>query len=111
MNSGLSIETIEHELDQAKSARQAGKEGRARVCARRAAGWAVVVYRRRLGEDVKDEHVLRNLAWLQAKNTDEQVRLASIRLSTRVKPDHQLPHDEDPLADARLIVAHLLGYN
>jgi hypothetical protein len=109
MNTKLSLQTIEAELNQAEAARHAGKEGRARVCARRAAGWAVVVYRRRLGEEIEDENVLRNLAWLQNENTDDTIKQAANRLMTRVKPDHHLPHAEDPLDDASLIVAHFLG--
>lgn len=104
------METIEHELSQAKAARDSGKEGRARVCARRAAGWAVVLYRRRSGEDIEDEHVLRHLAWLQDQHSNERLRSAASRLGIRVNPDHQLPHEEDPLEDARLIVTRLLGF-
>lgn len=38
------IQKISHELAQAAKARAEGNEGRARVCARRAAGWAIEAY-------------------------------------------------------------------
>jgi hypothetical protein len=109
MRSELTPEVIQKELNQAEAARLSKQEGRARVCARRAAGWAVVVYRRRLGEDIEDENVLHNLAWLQDEHADQRLRLAASRLMARVRTDHTLPHEEDPLVDAQLIVGNLLG--
>lgn len=111
MQSDLDVKTIQQELRQAESARQSGNEGRARVCARRAAGWAVVVYRRQLGEAVDDENALRNLTWLQEVHSDERLQAAASRLMARVTKDHHLPHPEDPLEDARLTLSILLGDN
>jgi hypothetical protein len=40
----------------------------------------------------------------------EGVREAAARLTVRITEDHQLPHAEDPLGDARLILV-ALGYS
>ncbi len=37
----------------------------------------------------------------------ENVREAAARLTVRVAEDHQLPHAEDPLGDARVILVAL----
>jgi len=97
---------IEAELAYARAARLQGKEGRARVCARRAAGWAIAAHfsqGRPLG-------ALSQLRWLE-KNDEapEQLRSAAGRLTEQVTEDHELPHSEDPLRDAEFIVAELLG--
>ena len=107
MNS-IDQKLILEELAQANQARQGGNEGRARVCARRAAGWAVVYYRRRAGELVENENALDNLNWLADEVGDPQIQAASRRLLTRVQPDYTLPHEEDPLQDAQAIVEALL---
>ncbi len=96
---------IEAELAYARAARKQGKEGRARVCARRAAGWAISArysHARPLG-------ALAQLRWLE-KNDEapEQLRSAAGRLTEQVTEDHELPHSEDPLQDAEFIVAELL---
>lgn len=44
------IQKISHELTQAAQARADGNEGRSRVCARRAAGWAIEAYLKDKGE-------------------------------------------------------------
>jgi hypothetical protein len=95
---------IEAELDYAARARAHGKEGRARVCARRAAGWAVGAYRRRQSGG-PEQAALAHLRWLRAASDQpETLRLAASRLLAQVDRDHRLPHPEDPLQDARLII-------
>ncbi len=97
---------IEAELAYARAARKQGKEGRARVCARRAAGWAIAAHYshgRPLG-------ALSQLRWLETNDdASEQLRSAAGRLTEQVTEDHELPHSEDPLQDAEFIVAELLG--
>lgn len=98
-------EKIEEELRQASHWRTEGNEGRARVCARRAAGWAVGNYRRRSSHTDVDDDAYKQLIWLRDQ-TDEnrQLREAADRLCTKVREDFELPHNEDPLEDARLII-------
>ncbi|GMR11456.1 MAG: hypothetical protein BMS9Abin28_2288 [Anaerolineae bacterium] len=97
---------IEAELAYARATRKHGKEGRARVCARRAAGWAIAAHfpnSRQLG-------AYSLLHWLES-NTEvsQDLRSAAGRLTEQVTEDHELPHSEDPLKDAELIVVGLLG--
>lgn len=95
---------IESEMAYARAAREHGKEGRARVCARRAAGWAVAA---RFPE-VPHRGALNLLRWLESEGPGE-LRAAAGRLTAQVDLEHALPHDEDPLEDAAQIVSGLLG--
>ncbi|MCH8095225.1 MAG: hypothetical protein IH953_11605 [Chloroflexi bacterium] len=96
---------IEAELAYARAARKHGKEGRARVSARRAAGWAVATHY----PDTSQRDAYSLLLWLE-RNTEvsRELRSAAGRLTEQVKEDHQLPHSEDPLEDAEMIVVGLL---
>jgi len=96
---------IETELAQAHKAREAGNEGQARVCARRAAGIAIREwYRRRFGTGWHGD-ALKQLQRLQEDVlVPERVREAARRLTTRVDFDHTLPFEDDPIEDARGIV-------
>lgn len=96
---------IEAELAYARAARIHGKEGRARVSARRAAGWAVAAHYPNTSQ--RDAYSL--LQWLE-RNSDvsRELRSAAGRLTEQVKENHQLPHPEDPIEDAEMIVVGLL---
>lgn len=96
---------IEAELAYARAARKHGKEGRARVSARRAAGWAVAAHY----PDTSQQDAYSLLQWLE-RNTEvaRELRSAAGRLTEQVNEDHQLPHPEDPLEDAEMIVVGLL---
>jgi HEPN domain-containing protein len=96
---------VEAELSRAERARRAGQEGRARVCARRAAGWSLQgYYRRRTGRPAP-ANALDLLRWLQRDvEAPQHLRLAAGRLTARVTQDFRLPHQQDPLDDARRIV-------
>jgi hypothetical protein len=97
---------IAAEMRRAVASRAAGNEGRARVCARRAAGFGLALV---WGSSERPNayDLLRRAA--DDPSLTEAVRQASARLSVRVTQAHQLPHLEDPLADARLILG-VLGY-
>ena len=102
---------IQDELAYARAAREHGKEGRARVCARRAAGWAIAIHyadqQSTLAE--RPRSALSQLRWLGAhKGTPLNLRKAANRLTEQINVDHDLPHEEDPLEDAELIVRELL---
>jgi hypothetical protein len=104
--------TIHKEFENANRARVDGNEGRARVCARRAAGWAVS-FTRSLNEGREIEaNAYEMLQWLaQQADAPDAIRSAATRLAARVSLDHTLPFPEDPLEDARMIVEALLGVN
>jgi len=102
--------TIHEELKDANRARIDGNEGRARVCARRAAGWAVSFTRSLTEECEIESNAYSMLQWLtQQADATDAVRSAAKRLTARVNHDHTLPFPEDPLEDARMIVEALLG--
>jgi len=104
-------ERILDELRKAWQERHEGHEGKARVCARRAAGWAVgELYRRRaLTADVPSS-VIGLLAWFrELEEVSPDLREAANRLTRRVRLDHTLPHAQDPLDDAEQIVRAILG--
>ncbi len=104
-NIGEQDEKIKGELRQASHWRVEGNEGRARVCARRAAGWAVGNYRRRSSHVDVDDDAYKHLIWIKDQtDKDQQIRDAADRLCTKVREDFELPHDEDPLVDARVII-------
>ena len=96
---------IEAELARGHAA-EAGNPGRARVCARRAAGWAVRAwYQQREGPGWGGD-ALKQLHRLRAEPAvPTALRAAAERLTTKVGHEHQLPFSDDPLADARGIVA------
>lgn len=109
-NDGLGREIAE--LEAAAQTRLQGNEGRARVQARRAAGWAVGrFYARRFG-DAAQRSAYTMLRWLNEQpDIDPALRAAAGRLITRVNHDHRMPFVEDPLDDARRIVETLNQYN
>ena len=97
---------IDAELAYARAARDHGKEGRARVCARRAAGWAIAAHYPNSGR----RGALSQLRWLKSNDeVSEELRSAAGRLTEQVTQDHELLHAKDPLKDAEIIVAYLLG--
>lgn len=101
---------VEAELEAARRARAAGNEGRARVCARRAAGRAIQVYYRQVEGPGWDGDALKQLERLRADGAvPEPVRQAAARLTAVVDFDHRLPFPEDPLEDARRLIAFAGG--
>jgi hypothetical protein len=104
------VDTIRAELQTAVEARREGNEGKARVCARRAAGWALGPYLQDQEGSPGSSNALAALAWLQTDQRSPQaIREAAGRLRTRIRRDHTLPFDEDILEDAVTIVSHFLG--
>jgi hypothetical protein len=97
---------ISAELAAGRHAQQSGNPGRARVCARRAAGLGIKAWYQRRGDSRWRGDAMRQLARLRGDPvTPAPVRAAAERLTTKVDLDHQLPFDDDPLADAELILA------
>ena len=97
---------IEQELMAARLAQAAANAGRARVCARRAAGWAVRAwYQAREGPGWAGD-ALKQLRRLSADAAaPEAVRQAAARLVTKVDHEHRVPFDDDPVVDAEKIVS------
>jgi hypothetical protein len=99
---------IEDELEKAERARQAGNEGRARVCARRAAGMAARTFLARRGVPLHDNSAytaLQTLAELPA--LDASLVEAALHLTVRVTEQFTLPVEADLIADARKLIGGL----
>jgi len=99
---------IAAELEKAERARLSGNEGRARVCARRAAGM--------MAQDFLARHTLRlrnpgAYAALQAlvefPGLAPDLREAAIHLTSRVDEAFTLPANVDLIADARKLIGGL----
>jgi hypothetical protein len=96
-------------MNDARSSRARGNEGRARVCARRAAGLAIGSYLEAQSIRVGHRNAYLLLqAFSELKQVPDRLREAAARLTVQVKEDHNLPHEQDPLEDAQLIIAAIL---
>jgi hypothetical protein len=100
---------IDAELEYARKVRAEGNEGMARVCARRAAGWAIGVYQKEhLGIENIHHSAYYLLNWFQLQeHIKPEDREAAIRLTTQITESHELPHPEDPILDAQQIINSL----
>ncbi|MBU6432180.1 MAG: hypothetical protein KJS98_02550 [Nitrospirae bacterium] len=99
---------IEQELAAAEAARQDRNDGKARVCARRAVGLAVEAWFAQLPIPRRRGDAMAHLRQIQQDGTFPlPIRQAAERLSTPVTRQHAAPFTTNPVADARLIIAHL----
>jgi hypothetical protein len=101
---------FEDELDNAEKARARGNEGRARVCARRAAGIAIREYLLRNGRSLGSAGTLDLFEELKRRlelPADLLQRLDHLTL--RVDAGFNLPENVDLIMDARLVARELLG--
>jgi len=97
------------EIDQANAARQAGKEGMARVCARRAAGIVAAEYLRRRSLPNLGPSVYERLKYLKSLD-DLPAGVPEVieHFLIRVRPDHTLPVDADLIDEAHWLADALL---
>ena len=100
---------FEAELDRARKARLAGNEGRARVCARRAAGLAARRYFESKGLNMPKAGALDRLKrlWLDPELPPETLQVID-HLTESVDEAFRLPPGVDLIADARRL-STLLG--
>jgi hypothetical protein len=99
---------IQEELLLAKQSRLEGNEGRARVCARRAAGAAAQHYLLKEGITDRSENVLESLQTIKDKlSLPERVATAVIWLLQRVDLDHNLPSEVDLINEAEIVIAYV----
>jgi uncharacterized protein (UPF0147 family) len=106
--SNLSKE-VKSELELAVEVRSTGNEGKARVHARRAAGWAIRSWYARQGCRKKGQSAF---SYLQSVSNDSSVpghiREAVSHLILRITVHHELPIETDILDDARLVVRYFI---
>jgi hypothetical protein len=99
---------IEAELKNAESARLAGNEGRARVCARRAAGIAARSFLTRHGAGIRKDSAYESLKMLAAyPGLAPDLQSAAGHLITRVTEEFTLPQNVDLIAEARKLIGGL----
>jgi hypothetical protein len=98
------------ELKQAELSRQAGNEGRARVCARRAAGHIIKEYYRRKGTVSLGEGAYSRIQHLSTQpGISDHTREILKRLMLRVTPEYKLPVEADLISDVRMLAKDLIG--
>jgi hypothetical protein len=99
---------MESELQNAERARLAGNEGRARVCARRAAGIAARNFLARHALRLRDHSAYTALQVLaEYPGLAPDLRIATRHLVTRVTEEFTLPVDADLIDDARKLIGGL----
>jgi hypothetical protein len=98
------------ELDMARTARKNGNEGRARVCARRAAGHIIGEYLTRNKIDFETGSALERLRYIySAADTAPEVRETANHFLVHTTPEYELPIAADLIADVDLLANQLLG--
>jgi hypothetical protein len=105
-------EAITQELARGAAARQRGNEGMARVCARRAAGWAVQAYLGQRGVDLNTTSVLEHFRYMQKDASQAELlplleHLLQPKLRPNIEEDSYFPDGIDLLADANKLIALL----
>ena len=99
---------IADELGKAETARAAGNEGKARVCARRAAGEAIRAYLGPQNLPVGMSSAYDLLGYIQLlEEVPLRIKDAALLLRQRVDADHQLPVEADLIIEARILAAGL----
>jgi len=103
---------IQEELLLAKQSRIEGNEGRARVCARRAAGAAVQQYLKRKGLSEKKDNILESLILFRRLiELPDRVDSAVDWLTKRVNQDYILPPEIDLIKEAGVVLKYLELYD
>ncbi|MEX1143576.1 MAG: hypothetical protein WEC16_01955 [Anaerolineales bacterium] len=106
-------ERVEGELETADAARARGNEGMARVCARRAAGWAAEAYLQERGQGLSSPSVLEQMRHLvkvgdlQPELMGKVEHLLTPKRKDAEGGDSYFPLDVDLVAEARGLIAAL----
>ena len=100
---------LDSEFEQAAVARTKGKEGKARVCCRRAAGIAIREYFYQCGETFTGKSSIELIKSLSnLPETSPDIIEICNHLTLRVSEDFTLPADVDLLEETRLLCKVLL---
>ena len=103
-------ELANQELDTARAARNSGNEGRARVCARRAAGHVIGEYLSRNEIDFYNDSALERLRYMHSSpDISSSQREIIGHFLVHTTPEHKLPIDADLIEDVQLMARQLLG--
>jgi hypothetical protein len=99
---------FDDEISRGQAARAGGNEGRARVCARRAAAIALREYLESSGSDTSGMDAFRLLNRVRDQpGLPAEVRETLDHLVTRVEPGGAFPIPADLLADAQMLANQL----
>ena len=99
------LEQIEHELSTAREALKIGNEGKARVCARRAAGQAITWFLSKYPRPHWQADAMNQLLNMKSDETfPDNVRNAALRLTTKISERFTYPFSNDPIDDAKTII-------
>jgi len=100
------------EVQQAENARASGNEGKARVCARRAAGIAVGEYFKHRGITPPDSSAYNILKFFYSDpDAPNDARTITGHFLERVDTDFTLPGEIDLIQDARWLAQKLVLHN
>lgn len=100
---------FDREIENAEAARALGNEGKARVCARRAAGAVAGEYFARLGAPSGSPSAYQNLQRLRDHaEIPAHIRQITDHFLERINEAHGLPSDADLIADAHRLANELL---
>jgi hypothetical protein len=100
--------TVE-ELKQAENSRQQGNEGRARVCARRAAGHVAGEYLGRCGMQVDTMNALTRLKVMLTRTELSPQTMSTLEhFLIHTTPEHNLPMEADLIEDVKFLARELL---
>lgn len=103
------LESIEKELLTAREAQAAGNSGKARVCARRAAGRAIAWFLTKHPHPDWGPDALSQLKHLKDEpGFSQECREAAARLASRVSEDFEYQFSSDPLEDAGIIIQTMM---
>lgn len=92
----------------AEQTRSEGNEGRARVCARRAAGLAIRAYYRARGDSLVESNAYSLLRRLRADaNIPQEWKSITDTLLIRVEKDYSFPSQADVLAETRRLIQQI----
>ncbi len=101
-------DAVQLEIDHALAARGNGLEGRARVCSRRAAGYAIRAYLENRRVDTPDISALALIHQLDnLKDISPQVKSVTEHLLMRVNEDFKLPVEADLITETMWLVDYL----
>jgi hypothetical protein len=104
------LRLVEQEFVLAKQAAAAGNDGMVRVCARRAAGVAIVFWLQFNDRPAWQSDSMSRLRHLEADPTFPlQIREAATRLTARITEKFTPRFPSDPIEDSVVIIRHLLG--
>lgn len=118
MPEAQTIAKISHELIQARRAEESGNQGRARVCARRAAGWAIEAYLRAQGTPPPSANALKHIQYFATlSGHSEKMQAVLHHLTVKLEKDsvdseaYYPVAGVDLIAEARWLAEKLLKTN